>query len=210
MIQITFVHILFDTIKLSQLKTNRKKVGKLLKRSQERSIDQVFGILATVAALALMAIGGLAWWAHSFTTDMVQGELAAQKIYFPEAGSKALNAEEYPQLQKYGGQLVDTAEEAKAYANDFIGSHLKKIAGGKVYSEISAEAQKDPTNETLQKQKQTLFQGETLRGMLLANGYGFGTVGKIAQIAAYVAFAASGIMILLALTLAKSVYGSKK
>jgi len=185
-------------------------VGKLLKRSQERSIDQVFGILATIAAFALIAIGGLAWWAHSFTTEMVQGELAAQKIYFPEAGAPNFSAEDYPDLQKYAGQLVDTPDEAKAYANGYIGRHLKKVAGGKVYSEVSAESMKDPTNEKLQAQKTTLFQGETLRGMLLANGYGFGTVGKIAKIAAIVAFVAGGFMILLALTLAKSVYGSSK
>lgn len=181
---------------------------KLLKRSQDRSIDQVFGILATVAAIALLAIGGLAWWAYSFTTEMVRSELSAQKIYFPEKGSAAFSPEEYPDLQQYAGQLVDTPEEARAYANGYIGRHLKKIAGGKVYSEVSAEAQKDPTNQKLQQQKQTLFQGETLRGMLLGNGYAFGTIGKIAKIAAIVAFAASGIMILLALTLAKSVYGS--
>lgn len=181
---------------------------KLLKRSQDRSIDQVFGILATVAAIALLAIGGLAWWAYSFTTEMVRSELSAQKIYFPEKGGAAFSPEEYPDIQQYAGQLVDTPEEARAYANGYIGRHLKKIAGGKVYSEVSAEAQKDPNNQKLQQQKQTLFQGETLRGMLLGNGYAFGTVGKIARIAAVVAFAASGIMILLALTLAKSVYGS--
>lgn len=185
-------------------------MAKLLKRSQDRAIDQTFGILATVAALALLAIGGLAWWAHSFTTDMVQDELAAQKIYFPEAGAPNFSAEEYPNIQKYAGELVDTPQEAKAYANDYIGHHLQKIAGGKVYAEVSAESMKDPSNEKLQAQKQSLFQGETLRGMLLANGYGFGTVGQIAQIAAIVAFAASGIMLFLALTLAKSVYGSKK
>lgn len=184
-------------------------MGRILKRSQDRVIDQTFGILATIAAIALMTIGGLAFWAYSFTTDMVQGELAAQKIYFPEAGSPNFSAEEYPTIQKYAGQLVDTPEEAKAYANEYIGAHLKKIAGGKVYSEVSAEAQKDPDNEKLQAQKQTLFQGETLRGMLLANGYGFGTVGKIAKIAAIVSFVASVLMLILALTLAKSVYGSK-
>lgn len=185
-------------------------MAKLLKRSQSRSIDQVFGILATVAALALMSIGGLAWWAHTFTTDMVRSELSAQKIYFPEAGSANFSAEEYPDIQQYAGQLVDTPEEARAYANGYIGRHLKKIAGGKVYSEVSAEAQKDPTNQKLQQQKQTLFQGETLRGMLLGNGYAFGTVGRIAKVAAYVAFVASGLMLLLALTLAKSVYGNEK
>lgn len=183
-------------------------VEKLLKRSQDRSIDQIFGILATVAAIALLAIGGLAWWAHSFTTDMVRSELSAQKIYFPEKGSPSFSPEEYPDIQKYAGQLVDTPEEARAYANGYIGRHLKKIAGGKVYSEVSAEAQNDPANQKLQQQKQTLFQGETLRGMLLGNGYAFGTVGRIAKIAAIVAFVASGLMILLALSLARSVYGS--
>ena len=182
-------------------------MAKLIKRSQNRRVDQVFGILATVAAVALMAIGGLAWWAHSFTTEMVRSELAAQKIYFPEKGDASINPEEFPDLQQYAGQLVDTPEEARAYANGFIGRHLKKIAGGKVYAEVSADAKKDPTNTKLQQQKQSLFQGETLRGMLLANGYGFGTVGKIAKIAAYVAFAASGVMILLALSLARVVYG---
>lgn len=189
------------------IKKGAKNMAKIIKRSTNRNVDQVFGILATVAAVALMAIGGLAWWAHDFTTDMVRGELAAQKIYFPPAGSPGLSAEEYPDLQKYGGQLVDTPEEARAYANGFIGSHLKKIADGKVYAEVSAESKKDPSNQKLQAQKQSLFQGETLRGMLLANGYGFGTVGKIAKIAAIVAFVASGVMIVLALSLARAVYG---
>jgi hypothetical protein len=184
-------------------------MAKLIKRSQSRSVDQVFGILATIAAVALMAIGGLAWWAHSFTTEMVRSELSAQKIYFPEKGDPAINPQDFPDLQQYAGQLVDTPEEARAYANGFIGRHLKKIAGGKVYAEVSAEAKKDPKNEKLAAQKQSLFQGETLRGMLLANGYGFGTVGKIAKIAAIVAFVASGAMIVLALSLARVVYGRK-
>jgi hypothetical protein len=62
---------------------------------------------------------------------------------------------------------------AKAYANDFIGHHLKNIAGGKTYAEVSSAAMADPTNADLQKQKTALFQGETLRGMLLGDGYGF-------------------------------------
>lgn len=181
---------------------------KIIKRSQDRGIDQVFGILATVAAIALFAIGGLAWWAHSFTSEMVRTELAAQKIYFPAAGSPGFSPEEYGDIQQYAGELVDTPEEARAYANGYIGRHLKKIAGGKVYAEVSAESMKDPKNEKLLQQKQTLFQGETLRGMLLGNGYAFGTVGKIAKIAAIVSFAASGIMILLAFSLARVVYGN--
>lgn len=154
--------------------------------------------LSLVTALLLFMFGSLAFWAHNFTGSMVKSELAAQKIYFPEKGSPALDPKIYPDLQKYAGQLVDSPEKAKAYANGYIGRHLSKVAGGKVYAEVSTEAQKDPTNQKLQQQKQTLFQGETLRGILLTSGYGFGTIGKIAGIATYVAFVGSAVMLLLA------------
>lgn len=154
--------------------------------------------LSVVVALVLLAVGGLALWAHNFTGNMVRTELAAQKIYFPAKGSPAFSPAVYPDLQQYAGQLVDTPQEAKAYANGYIGRHLQKVAGGKVYAEVSAEAMKDPTNQTLQQQKQILFQGDTLRGMLLTSGYGFGTVGRIAGIAAYAAFAGSAVLLVLA------------
>lgn len=154
--------------------------------------------LSIFVAGLLLVVGCLAWWAHTFTSDMVREELSAQKIYFPEAGSPAFDAATYPDLQQYAGQLVDSPEKAKAYANGYIGRHLQKAAGGKVYSEVSTLAMKDPTNEELQKQKQTLFQGETLRGILLTSGYGFGTVGQIAGIAAIVAFIGAGAMAVLA------------
>lgn len=168
---------------------------------QTQITKQIFMYLSTIAAVLLLVIGGLALWAHNFVGDMVRSELAAQKIYFPEKGSPALDPETYPDLQKYAGELVDTPEEAEAYANGYIGRHLKGIADGKVYSEVSEEARKDPTNEKLQAQKATLFQGETLRGILLTSGYGFGTMGKIAGIAAYVAFAGTAALAVVAFIL---------
>lgn len=167
-------------------------------KTQNQVVNKVFMYLSLVAAVLLLAVGGLALWAHNFTGSMVKNELAAQKIYFPEKGSAALDPKTYPDLQQYAGQLVDTPEKAKAYANGYIGRHLKNVADGKVYAEVSAESMKDPSNQKLQQQKQTLFQGETLRGMLLTSGYGFGTVGKIAGIAAYVAFIAGGMLLVLA------------
>ena len=171
---------------------------KQVSKSADQTTSKVFMYLSATAALLLFTVGGLALWAHNFTSDMVQRELAAQKIYFPEKGSPALDPAAYPDLQQYAGQLVDTPEEAKAYANGYIGRHLQKVANGKVYAEVSTEAMKDPNNQKLQQQKQSLFQGETLRGVLLTSGYGFGTVGKLAGIAAYVAFAASAALLLLA------------
>lgn len=168
-------------------------------KTQKQTISAVFMYLSVLAALVLLIIGGLAWWAHTFMGNMVREELAAQKIYFPEKGSKALDPAIYPDLQQYAGQLVDTPEEAKAYANGYIGRHLTKIADGKVYAEVSAEQMKDPTNVKLQEQKAKLFQGETLRGVLLTSGYGFGTVGQIAGIVAYIAFISGGVLVVLAL-----------
>jgi hypothetical protein len=166
--------------------------------AQNKVVGTVFMYLSVVMALLLLAVGGLALWAHNFTDNMVRTELAAQKIYFPVKGDPAFSPAVYPDLQQYAGQLVDTPQEAKAYANGYIGRHLQKVAGGKVYAEVSALAMKDPTNPKLQQQKQTLFQGDTLRGMLLTSGYGFGAVGRIAGIAAYAAFAGSAILLVLA------------
>ncbi len=164
---------------------------------------RVFMYLSALAAVVFITIGGLALWAHTFIGDMVQSQLSAQKVYFPEKGSPALDPETYPDLQKYAGQLVDSPEKAEAYANGYIGRHLKTIANGKVYSEVSEEARKDPTNQTLQAQKATLFQGETLRGILLTSGYGFGTIGKIAGIVAYVLFAGALALVVVAFMLRK-------
>lgn len=168
-------------------------------KSQNHTVNVVFKYLSVIAAVLLLAVGGLAFWAHAFTSDMVRNELAAQKIYFPEKGDPVFDPAAYPDLQKYAGQLVDTPEEAKAYANGYIGKHLRKVADGKVYAEVSAQSMKDPKNQKLQQQKQTLFQGETLRGMLLTSGYGFGTVGKIAGVAAYAAFGLSAVLLVAAL-----------
>lgn len=152
-------------------------------------------------AVSFLIVGCLSSWVHNFISNLVKDELTAQKIYFPEKGSSALDPATYPDLQQYAGQLVDTPAKARAYANGFIGRHLKKIANGKVYAEVNTQAMKDPTSQKLQQQKQALFQGETLRGMLLMGGYGFGTIGKIAGVTAYVALASGSIMLAAALFL---------
>lgn len=166
-------------------------------KSDRKTIDKVFILLGVASTAVLLVVGGLSWYAYRFATNSVHTELSAQKVYFPPAGSPALDPVEFPDLQKYAGQLVDNGPKAKAYANGFIGRHLEKVAGGKTYSEVSAEAMKDPTNQKLQQQKQTLFQGETLRGILLGDGYAYWTFGQIAQYAAIAAIVGAGVMALL-------------
>src|SRR3989344_7540192 len=144
-----------------------------------------------VLLLALIAVG--TWWAYSYSTQMVRDELTAQKIFFPAKGSPALPASEYPGLQQYAGQQVDDGVKAKAYANEYIGNHLKKIADGKTYAEVSSEAMKNPKDEKLAGQKQQPFMGETLRGLLL-NAYAFWTIGKLLQVVSVVSIIGAVIL----------------
>jgi len=167
------------------------------KAESRRIIDQVFILLGCAMVVAFLFIGGLAWYGYSFAVSSVHDELASQKVYFPQVGSASFSAAEYPTLQKYAGQLVDDGPKAKAYADDFIGHHLTKVAGGKTYSEVSALAAKDPTNTQLQQQKATLFQGETLRGLLLGDGYAYWTFGQLALYASIGCFVAAGVMAIL-------------
>jgi hypothetical protein len=164
-----------------------------------KAVDMILTSFGVVATLALIVLGGLAWWAYSFTTANVHDELAAQRIYFPPAGSPALASSDVgPYLNKYAGQQLLTGPQARAYANHFIAVHLTKVAGGQTYSEASTKAMAAPTDAKLQGQVNTLFKGEALRGMLL-NAYAFWTIGYIAQLAAMVCFAAAGALAVLTL-----------
>jgi hypothetical protein len=171
-------------------------------KSDRKTIDKVFILLGVAATVVLLAVGGVAWKGANFAQDSVRDELAAQKISFPPKGSPAiaaLPAADQAKVNQYAGQLVDDGPKAKVYANNFIGVHLSEIAGGKTYAEVSSEALKDPSNAKLQGQKQALFQGETLRGLLLGDGYAYWTFGQIMQYAAVVAFAGAAVMALLVL-----------
>jgi len=168
-------------------------------KEQRKIIDKIFVMLGVVVMVVLLVAGGIAWKGYQFSTNQVKTELSAQKIYFPPKGSPALDPDEFPGLQKYAGQLVDNGDKAKAYANEFIGKHLEKVAGGKTYSEVSAAAMANPADTKLQAQKATLFQGETLRGLLLGNGYAYWTMGMYMRDAAIVFFAGAGVMALLIL-----------
>ena len=131
----------------------------------------------------LVFCAGFLFWGNSFIHNQISTELTAQQIYFPPAGSAGLPAVEMADLQQYGGQQVVNGEQAKAYANGFIGRHLKNVAGGQTYAQVSSKAQADPTDTKLAGQVQTLFRGETLRGLLL-NAYGWWTIGTYALYAA--------------------------
>ena len=166
-------------------------------RTERRAIDKVFVLLGIMASVVLFVGSGFAFYGYRFATNQVRTELAAQKIYFPPKGSPALDPKTYPDLQQYAGQQVDNGPKAKAYANGYIARHLEHVAEGKTYSEVSSLAMKDPTNTQLQQQKATLFQGETLRGILLGTGYAYWTFGMIALYASVAMLAGAVVMLVL-------------
>lgn len=152
------------------------------------------GLLVTVI---LLVAGGLLLWGHSFANSNVHSQLAEQQIVFPAQGSPALApAAIGPFLNKYAGQQLTTGPQAEAYADHFIGVHVTEIAGGQTYAQVSTKLQLDPTNATLKAQQQALFQGETLRGLLLS-AYGFSKFGEIALWASMASFVLAGLMALL-------------
>ena len=130
----------------------------------------------------LAFVSGFAFWASGFATGQVHDNLAAQQIYFPAANSPAITslpAADAAAMSVFAGQQMTTGAQAETYANHFIAVHLNEIAGGKTYSQVSTAAQAAPTNTKLAGQVQTLFRGETLRGLLL-NSYGWAQIGQYA------------------------------
>lgn len=149
-----------------------------------------------IVAITLIVFGGFLVWGSTFANNQVHDQLAAQKIFFPAKGSPAIKGPQFAALQRYAGQQLLNGPQAKAYADHFIAVHLSEVAGGKTYSQVSAEALAKPNDSTLTAQKATLFEGTTLRGMLL-NAYAFSTVAHIAGIAAIVCFVFAGIWLIL-------------
>jgi hypothetical protein len=154
---------------------------------------------AGVLVMLLMIVGGcLALWGQSFATSQIHSQLTQEKIYFPKAGTPAFDPQEYPSLQKYAGQQIDSGDKAKAYADDYIWHHMMKASGGKTYAEVSELSRTNPTDPKLSALKNTLFQGDMLRSSLLT-AYAFSRFGLVAQWAAVACFAGAFVMLILVL-----------
>ena len=183
---------------------------------RRKTFDAILTAGGLVLAVVLLISGGLLTWGNTFVTDQVRTQLSAQKIFFPPAGPALSDPAIKPYLTKYAGQQLVNGAQAKAYADHFIAVHVKALSGGKTYAELGGAQNAlkaqiataktagqsttalDEQLTTLNQTRETVFKGETLRGLLL-NAYAFDTMGRIAGIAAVVSFVGAGIMLLLSL-----------
>ena len=170
------------------------------------SFDKLIAWTGVAMAAVLLVAGGLLTWASSFIGDQVNYQLSMQGITMPEGDALAgLPKADADALKPYGGSQLDTGPEAKAYANHYILVHMNEASGGQTYEEVSGQYMGMLQDKNADQAKlaelgqlrQTLFMGNTLRGLLLY-GYAFATIGTIAGLAAWVAF--GGALLLLVLS----------
>jgi hypothetical protein len=105
-----------------------------------------------------------------------------------------------PYLLKYAGQKMTTGAQAEAYADHFIAYHLAEMPYHGVYSLVAGAALAatpgSPRAAQLKAVEATVFQGTSLRGMLL-NAYGWWKIGQIALLASITCFALAVITLVL-------------
>jgi hypothetical protein len=175
-----------------------------------KSFDKIASVIGLLLAGFLIVIGGILQYGGNFATDQVAAQLEPQAITIPaENGDPKVSDDVKKFFADNGGKVMTTGKQAQMYADHYIGFHMSEMptyaaASGANRAAAGALAT-DPTNPELQaaaKQAsgmvETVFKGETLRGMLL-NAYAFGTLGQIAMVASYVSFAGGIIFLILAL-----------
>ena len=170
------------------------------------TFDKLVSYVGLGLAALLFIFAGLLNFGANFANDSVQSQLSNQNIAFPDA--EAMPSETKDQLARWAGMQVTTGEMARDYSDLYIWEHMKGSAisvMGKpaTYSEVSGAymglVRGGSTDVEKIKQygdlRESLFMGNTLRGMLL-QAYAFGTLGVIAGYAA-IASLVGGIIFLL-------------
>jgi len=184
---------------------------------RRRTLDILISAGGALLAVLLLIAGLVLTSNANFANDYVTDQLSEQNIMFKPADTLTPEEKKQDCLVEYAGQKLTTGKQAECYANNFIGLHLEAIADGKTYADLGQpqmqlqaqveEAAKtnDPALPDLERQlgeitaqRDTLFKGETLRGLLLTS-YGFSEFGRKAGQAAVVAYLAAAVLALLAI-----------
>jgi hypothetical protein len=185
---------------------------------RRRTLDILFSA-GGLALAAMIAVLGVVMTSNAnFSKNYVKDQLSQQNISFKPVADLTDEEKAAPCLVANAGKALTTGKQAECYANEFIGLHLKGTADGMTYAEIgvpqgeartklaaaqaagdtaaAADLQKQVTDLTTK--RETLFKGETLRGLLLTS-FGFSVLGEKAAQAATVAYLGAALLALLAI-----------
>ena len=178
---------------------------------KRRTLDLVFSVGGLALAVLLLVLGLVLKNQADFAKNYVHDQMAQQAITFTPVQGLS------PDEKKAPCKALTSGKQAECYANEYIARHLREVNDGKTYSQTSNENRElagkletamkdDPESaatkalqtqvDTVDAKVQTLFRGETLRGLLLTS-YGFSIFGERAMQAALVAFLA-GLVLLVA------------
>lgn len=184
---------------------------------KRRTLDFIFSAGGIALASLLLVLGLVMTSNANFARSYVADQLGQQNITFTPVAN--LNEEESQSacLVAFAGQPLTTGKQAECYANDYIGLHLEAIADGQTFADLgaperalreevaAAEASNDPRLADLEAdlaavsgQRETLFKGETLRGLLLTS-FGFSVFGIKGEQVATVAYIVAALLALLSI-----------
>ena len=176
---------------------------------KRRTFDRIVTYVGFGVAIIFLLGAALLNWGSSFAKQSVTDQLSNQNIAFPAA--EAMPAETKDQLAKWANKQVTTGEMARDYADLYIWEHMKASAQAVIgkpatYSEVSGQymalvrsGKGDPAEiAKLGDLRQTLFMGNTLRGMLL-QAFAFWQLGLIAGYASLALLVGGVVMLLLSI-----------
>ena len=176
---------------------------------KRKNFDKIVTAVGLGISVFLFVAAGLLNWGANFAADSVSSQLENQNISFPAVEGMPVTTK--VQLSKWAGMVVTSGPMAKDFSDLYIWEHMKAAsiaAVGKpaTYSDVSGMYMglvRGGSADTAQIAKlgdlrQTLFMGNTLRGMLL-EAYAFGTMGVIAGYGAIAALVGGLVMLLLSI-----------
>jgi hypothetical protein len=187
---------------------------------KRRTLDFLFSAGGLVLAGLLLILAVVMTSNANFSKSYVKDQLSQQKITFKPAATLTAEERESACLVKYAGQLLTTGKQAECYANDFIGLHTAASADGRTYAtqgdfisglraELAAAQKATPPDAAkvadlgtritaATAARESLFKGETLRGLLLTS-FGFSVFGVKGGQVASVSFIVAGLLAFLSL-----------
>jgi len=186
---------------------------------KRRTLDFLFSAGGLMLAGLLLVLAIVMTSNANFSKNYVKDQLSQQKITFKPAAGLTAEEKELACVVKNAGLPLTTGKQAECYAS-YIGLHTAASADGRTYAtqgdfisglraELAAAQKITPPDgvkvadlgtriTAATAARESLFKGETLKGLLLTS-FGFSVFGVKAGQAATVAYIVAGLLALLSL-----------